>query len=1026
MSLLRGVLASGALAALLVGLPWALIRFIGWPLPDHLPSWAEVEDVLLAPMTTTLLLDILACATWLAWALFALDVVQCTVDLVRNAHTVDVSRVEPIRRVATVLVGALLLSLLGQRAGATPINSPTDRPGSTVVATAPAWPAPRHVGETTTQAITVATHESTVSVSDETALSAPSGPRSVVVRTPENGVHDSLWRIAARTLGDGARWPEIFELNKGRPQPSGRTFTNPSLIFPGEKLTLPGDPIVSPPSQDMSPPTTPPDPTQTPPPALPSSSATPAPSTQHTPETATDTKTPPAAREPGFRWGTELFVGLALAATVSAALVVARRRHNSQYRPGSGDRTQLLLAPVVYQLRLAHLRAEANDTAEDNEFDLDDMAHSDQPNGLLSPTNHGKGERPQHAPRPSTLVVGARDTGLQERPAPAPGLGVRDGREIALDLATARGLGLVGLGAAAATRALLIAALTAATAHPSASPQQATTSVLVPADDLTRLLGRPATHTTLPATLRVVRDLDDALDVLEAEILVRAAAGREPTTAAWRALVLVARPPEHGRQRLQAVLDNGASFGITGLLLGQWQPGVSCYVRADGTISATGPGLGESLRGTQVFRLGDNDTAELLALLQQADHSTQRDTQADTHTGMEAPRHPPRPRIADSEPTESESHGTDPAACPELEILGSHRTTRPRPSATPRQQATTLRKIEDADTPTNASVDGDHKTHHEVYDEPTPPSEHSTTACSLATAATQADHSADTVAVPITIAVLGPLRVHWVPDPSSSNPDQPEQEITGVLQPRTRELLVLLALHPKGITREALVSALWGEDPPARPTNALHTTLSRLRQALVTATNQAVTDVAMVGNGRYQLDPTTVTVDYWCFANAVAARRTATTEHERMDAYRNVINSYSGVLAEGMATEWIESLREAIRRDAIDAVAALARALVETDPQQTLDLLEVARVFDPHNELLYRDIMRLQDRLGQHDAISRTLTLLTTRLAEVDEAPSTQTRGLVARLGQRHDMTDGCITGGTPALAIRLASKRDG
>jgi DNA-binding SARP family transcriptional activator len=1030
--LVRGVLASGTLVALLAGLPWALIRFIGWPLPDHLPSWPEFEDVLLAPMTTTLLLDILACATWLAWALFALDVARCSIDLVRDVqvgdrHVGDRSRSGPMRRVTTVLLGALLISLLGQRAGATPANSLADRLGPAVVATAPTWPAPRHVGEMATQGIATPAHASTVS--EEAAVSA--GPRSVVVRAPENGVHDTLWRIAARTLGDGAHWPEIFELNKGRPQPYGHTFTNPNLIFPGEELTLPDAAIaLPPPPWDTPAPMDPPNPTQPSPPAPPSNAPSPTPSTQHTPKdspTATGTQTPPDTREPGFRWGPELFVGLGLAATVSAALVVARRRHNSRYRPGSGDRTEPPLAPVVYQLRLAHLRAEASDTGEDTDFDPDDPADHDQPNVSISAASDGKGERPRHTPWPATLVVGTPRTGAGTRPALAPGLGVRDGREIALDLATARGLGLVGPGAVAATRALLITALTASTTHPSATPQPATTSVLVPADDLARLLGPTAAHTALPATLRVVRDLDDALGVLEAEILVRAAAGREPNTAAWPALVLVTRPPEHGRQRLQAVLDNGAPFGITGLLLGQWQPGVTTYVRVDGTISATGPGLGESLRGTQVFRLGGNDTAALLTLLPQADPSPRANTHADTHTGVTVPPHPTRPRIVGSEPTDSEDHDTNPAAHAELEILGSDRSPRPRPPAVPPQQSTTPRKAEDTDISTNAAVGADHTANGEICDEPAPPSEHNTTACSpppLATAGTPASRSADPVAVPITITVLGPLRVHWTPEPHDGDPDPQEREITGTLQPRTRELLVLLALHPEGITREALLSALWSEDPPARPTNALHTSLSRLRQAVAAATDQAVADIAVVGNGRYQLDPAKVTVDYWRFATAVTNCRTAPTQHERIDAYRDIVDSYSGPLADGMTTEWIEPTREAIRRDAIDAVAALARALVATDPQQTLDLLEVARTFDPHNELLYRDIMRLQERLGQHDAIPRTLTLLTTRLAELDETPSTQTRGLAVRLTRRNDTAP--ETAGTPGdPAVGLVSQHD-
>ncbi|GAA2693189.1 MULTISPECIES: hypothetical protein [Actinosynnema] len=72
------------------------------------------------------------------------------------------------------------------------------------------------------------------------------------------------------------------------------------------------------------------------------------------------------------------------------------------------------------------------------------------------------------------------------------------------------------------------------------------------------------------------------------------------------------------------------------------------------------------------------------------------------------------------------------------------------------------------------------------------------------------------------------------------------------------------------------------------------------------------------------------------------------------------------------------------------------------DPQQTLDLLERALVFDPHNDLLYRDIMRVQDRLGRADAIPRTLALLTTRLAELGEQPTRETLDLATRLLQRH------------------------
>src|SRR5205807_1037129 len=147
----------------------------------------------------------------------------------------------PVHALAGVLVGAVLLSVLGNRPAPAPATSLSTAlgTGSQVVATAPAWQHPSHGGEATVRNAVFATQ--TPGSSGATTVSAPAHPESVVVLAPQNGVHDSLWRVAQRTLGDGARWPEIFDLNQGKPQPGGHTFTKPSLIFPGEELALPAD-----------------------------------------------------------------------------------------------------------------------------------------------------------------------------------------------------------------------------------------------------------------------------------------------------------------------------------------------------------------------------------------------------------------------------------------------------------------------------------------------------------------------------------------------------------------------------------------------------------------------------------------------------------------------------------------------------------------------------------------------------------------------------------------------------------------
>ncbi len=486
-------------------------------------------------------------------------------------------------------------------------------------------------------------------------------------------------------------------------------------------------------------------------------------------------------------------------------------------------------------------------------------------------------------------------------------VGTRDGREVALDLATARGLGLVGPGATTAALALLVAALT--TNHLAMS---AGTRVLVPADDLPLLLSPGVDRGHLPESLLVPASLEEALDALETS-----ARGKNQPPS-----LLVARAPQRNHERLKNLLDSTATSGVVGVFLGQWHTGITAYVRPDGTVSATSPGVGEALRGTKVFRVGSKDAVGLLDLLRRA--------QPDSPSA-DPIRHTAPPRAA------------------ELEIVGRDPASPENPSA---------RAGELADV---------------VADEAGKPDAR------------------------IQLTILGRPRVFWCPQQDS------KVEITSAFQPRLRELLVFLGLHPDGATRESLINALWVDGPADRTTSALNTALSRLRGSLGKATACVVSDLLLIENGRFGLDPSVVDVDYWRFDRAVTRRRLATTSRERVDANRDIVNFYAGSLADGMSADWLESAREAIRRDALDAVSDLARALVEDAPEETLELLEIARAFDPHNELLYRDIMRLQERLGRLDAIPRTLALLTTRLTEVDDTPTPQAIELAARLQQRHD-----------------------
>jgi hypothetical protein len=77
-----------------------------------------------------------------------------------------------------------------------------------------------------------------------TPVSSP-GPDGMskyyVVGPPTNGQREYLYQIAVRTLGDGNRYREIFELNKDRRQPDGGQLTDLVELRPGWILKLPAD-----------------------------------------------------------------------------------------------------------------------------------------------------------------------------------------------------------------------------------------------------------------------------------------------------------------------------------------------------------------------------------------------------------------------------------------------------------------------------------------------------------------------------------------------------------------------------------------------------------------------------------------------------------------------------------------------------------------------------------------------------------------------------------------------------------------
>jgi DNA-binding SARP family transcriptional activator len=241
---------------------------------------------------------------------------------------------------------------------------------------------------------------------------------------------------------------------------------------------------------------------------------------------------------------------------------------------------------------------------------------------------------------------------------------------------------------------------------------------------------------------------------------------------------------------------------------------------------------------------------------------------------------------------------------------------------------------------------------------------------------------------PVQISVLGPLQITAA-----------GREIGTGLR-KARELLAFLAIHPDGATGEAISEALWPGVPPGHGTRQRNIALRKARELLRGATGLSTPMWITLTVGRYRLDPALAGADLWQFQAALEAARTAADDQARLAALRQAVACYRGPLADGAGYDWAEPYAETARRRALDAWARIAEILQPSDPDQALSALEAALTHDPYNEYTYQQIMRLQAAAGRPDAVRRTLTLLETRLGELDATLGASTRHLaVALLG---------------------------
>jgi DNA-binding SARP family transcriptional activator/nucleoid-associated protein YgaU len=217
--LLRGAGAAIVLLIVSIGVPAALVTWGRWPI-HGVPTGEQLRDLPTTLVSDTAVFAILTVAAWCLWALFMVSVVIEAKAELTGRDPIAWLAPPAIRRPASVLVAAVLMTVSAvghsQRANAAPLPAPQERSALPAQIEAP----PSQVAS---------------------APTVPTQPAAEALREIEVRRGDNPWDLATTHLGDPMRWRELWDLNRGIPQPGGMAWTVPDLIEPGWRLRLPAD-----------------------------------------------------------------------------------------------------------------------------------------------------------------------------------------------------------------------------------------------------------------------------------------------------------------------------------------------------------------------------------------------------------------------------------------------------------------------------------------------------------------------------------------------------------------------------------------------------------------------------------------------------------------------------------------------------------------------------------------------------------------------------------------------------------------
>ncbi|WP_194924899.1 BTAD domain-containing putative transcriptional regulator [Catenulispora pinisilvae] len=1000
--LVKAVAALMVTSTISVGVPWALLTWIGSPIPKHVPTLATVHQWMSTRLDIHVFIAIAVYLLWACWAVFVAQILVQVPGIVADLVRILRHR-EPLLRepaagpggaLARGLIAAFTIAVLAPRGISVQAAAKASTGfvvGSSVrpVAVAPAVPGARAQLADAAPAPTFAMTASpagtaSAGVEESVSLSSTSASHAPVVTTA--GVHvvvdgDSLWEIAAQSLGDGDRWRDIFRLNAGKQQPDGKTLSDPDLVLPGWRLRLPT--ISTSPMTDASVPTTKPTPSSSNTHGAHDAGATHAPRSVSSPatievpeadpvappvrlpiqvpaastttrsglqaQTSTRYAVPAARIAPRDRAAVRLpgggLVPITLASGVTAALALARLRSRARARISpvneSGEAEPLVLPPAEAPATMQRAH-HATLCGPGIGLFQDDEDFGDDP--YLDGAAEESDPHPESDGQEAAWAIAAEPCDSGRKPMFAPSLhgilvsleapdgihfAVRDNIPIALSAIGEQGLGLIGAGAADAARAVLLCALAAGGPRVLDQAGEIHTTVSVwkalLGDIAVPDTGRLTIHESLAALLddAVTEQTARAAEITEYGHTSAANVRRFENIHPFHPCVLLLEPEADERQRLEQLAGAAAVADMHMVLLGSWAAGMTVDVAADHSLTATGENAAV-VSGAAVYGVSVEEAEQVLAVLNRS-WTSPSSREPFTDNG-ELDGHAPAP-FPQEDPDEDA----------------------PEPVGTPRLVAL--------------------------------PTVHHVTAGPGVLA----------------LNVMGPFTA-----------EIDGRGVTAHFQPAHRTLLLYLALQKRPAPRAEAMNTLWVDEDLAdekakqKRKTRFDSRLYQTRKALTAAAGRE-TELIQVDrtSGLVGLNRAEVLTDLSCFDQLKDRATMAGTDEEKIAHLEAACALYRGPLDETIRGDWLLEHREDRLRRYRDAAGDLARLVSRTDPDQGLAILNTLLEHDLFNEDLYRRIMRGQARLGRLDAARRTFNLLETRFEAIDMQIDPSTRTLIHSLTRR-------------------------